>query len=143
MEGIKNTNNTIVSTPDEQWQQLDQYITNDPYLSKRRGQYAERNGGRTPWNHQIDAKFVYNTNIFKTRIEFSLDIFNISNLINPEWGTQSFVPNVSNSGFALLDFVKIENKKPVYQFNNHNKQPWLVDNFASRWQMQLGINLKF
>jgi hypothetical protein len=143
LANIVDSNNNIVTSAQDQWIQLDNFISNDSYLSKRRGQYAERNGARTPWNHQIDTKLLYKTIIFKTKLEISLDIFNFTNLINKNWGRQTFVPNVNNSGFALLDFIKIENEKPVYQFNNNNKTPYLVDNLASRWQMQLGINLKF
>lgn len=143
LTNIVDSNNNIVTTAQEQWLQLDNFISNDSYLNKRRGQYAERNGARTPWNHQIDTKLVYNAKILKTNLEISLDIFNFINLINKNWGRQTFVSNINNSGFALLDFIKIENEKPVYQFNNNNVKPFLVDNFASRWQMQLGINIKF
>jgi len=142
LTNIVDSNNVVITPASEQWQQLDNFISNDPYLSKRRGQYAERNGARTPWNHQLDTKLVYQTTLFKTKLEISLDIFNFTNLIHKNWGRQTFVPNVNNSGFALLDFIKIENEKPVYQFNNNNKTPYLVDNLASRWQMQFGVILK-
>ncbi len=143
LTNIVDSSNNIVTTAQDQWIQLDNFISNDSYLSKRRGQFAERNGARTPWNNQIDTKLVYQTVLLKTKLEISLDIFNLTNLINKNWGRQTFVPNVNNSGFSLLDFIKIENEKPVYQFNNNNKTPYLVDNLASRWQMQIGINLKF
>ena len=140
---ILDATNTVIVTANEQWLRLNNFIENDDYLSSRRGQYAERNGARTPWNHQMDTKLVYQTAIFKTKFEISLDIFNFTNLLNKNWGTQTFVPNVSNSGFALLDFKKIENGKPVFQYNNKAENAYLVDNLVSRWQMQLGLNLKF
>jgi hypothetical protein len=37
--------------------------------------------------------------------------------LNHEW-EQVYVPNINNSGYALLDFVRIENQQPVYQFKN-------------------------
>ncbi len=141
LQDIVTPNGTV--SAQTQWQQLDAYINNDSFLSENRGKYAERNAARTPWNHQVDAKIVYERKIGTKSVEFSIDIFNLGNLINKNWGAQYFVPNVNNSSFALLDFVRIENGKPVYQFNNPQGKPWLVDTVNSRWQAQFGINVYF
>lgn len=130
-------------TANEQWKLLNSYIENDAYLSQNRGNYAERNAARTPWNHQIDVKIVFEQKVFKNKIEFSLDIFNIGNLLNRNWGAQNFVPNINNSGYALLDFKKIESGQPVYEFRNPLGKPWQVDPLNSRWQAQLGVTYSF
>ncbi len=66
------------------------YIEQDKYLRAHKGQYAERNGAQTPWRNQVDVKFVQDlfTNVGKNRntIQFSVDIFNFGNLLNPSWG---------------------------------------------------------
>lgn len=142
LQSFTNLSNVIVSA-DEQWNQLNSYIENDDYLSQNRGNYAHRNATRTPWNHQIDAKIVFEQKIFKNKIEFSLDIFNLGNLLNKNWGAQHFVPNINNSGYALLDFVKIESGQPVYQFNNPQGKPWQIDPINSKWQGQFGISYIF
>jgi hypothetical protein len=133
----------VVVTANEQWNQLNSYIENDAYLSQNRGNYAERNAARTPWNHQIDAKIVFEQKIFKSKIEFSLDIFNFGNLLSKNWGAQHFVTNINNSGYALLDFVKIEAGQPVYQFNNPQGKPWQIDPINSKWQAQFGVTYSF
>ncbi len=142
---LQNFTNTagVLVTANEQWNQLNLYIEKDAYLSQNRGNYADRNAARTPWNHQIDAKIVFEQKIFKHRIEFSIDIFNFGNLLNKTWGAQHFVPNINNSGYALLDFVKIDAGQPVYQFNNPQGKPWQIDTISSRWQAQLGITYSF
>lgn len=65
------------------------YIEQDKYLSSRRGQYAERNGGKMPWRNQVDVKLVQDifTGIGGKRntLQFTLDIFNFGNLLNKEW----------------------------------------------------------
>jgi hypothetical protein len=142
---LQNFTNTsgIVVTASEQWNQLNSYTENNAYLSQNRGNYANRNAARTPWNHQIDAKIVFEQTIFKHKIEFSLDIFNFGNLLNKNWGAQHFVPNINNSGYALLDFVKIETGQPVYQFNNPQGKPWQIDAINSKWQAQFGMIYSF
>ena len=130
-------------TADQQWNQLNSYIENNAYLNENRGNYAQRNAARTPWNHQIDAKIVFEQKIFKNKIEISLDIFNLGNLLNRNWGAQSFVPNISNSGYALLDFKKIEAGQPVYEFRNPQGKPWQVDSINSKWQAQFGVTYTF
>lgn len=143
LQNIVDSSNTIIVSANEQWNQLNNYINNDSYLSKNRGEYAKRNAARTPWNHQIDMKIVYEQKILKSKLEFSIDLFNIGNLINKKLGAQHFVPNINNSGYALLDFVKIEGGQPVYQFKNPQGKPWQIDNINSRWQAQLGLTYSF
>jgi hypothetical protein len=143
LQNIVDASNTIIVSANEQWNQLNNYINNDSYLSKNRGEYAQRNEARTPWNHQIDAKIVFEQKVFKNKIEFSIDLFNVGNLINKNLGAQHFVPNINNSGYALLDFVKIEAGQPVYQFNNPQGKPWQIDNISSRWQAQFGLTYSF
>ena len=79
------------------------------------------------------------------RLEVSFDFINLGNLLNREWGLLYFVPNLNNSGYALLDFVKIDAAKnqPVFQFRNPTSTPWQTDPINSRWQGQLGLRYVF
>lgn len=96
-------------TAAQQWTDLDQLISNDKYLSSRRGQYAERNGLRTPWNHELDLKLMHEFKLSKTNkyqsLQISFDIFNVLNLINNDWGHITFVTNVNNYTVNMLNFV--------------------------------------
>ena len=142
---ITDTNGTILVSAQEQWTQLDNFINNNDYLRENRGNYAERNGGRTPWNHQLDAKFVLNIP-FKNNdnLQVSFDVFNVLNLLNKNWGRLVFVPNVVNSNFNLLEFKGVQNNQPVYQFTlDENAKPWVLDVINSRWKAQLGLKYQF
>ena len=147
LQPITDANGAVLVSAQTQWEQLDAYIENDPYLSTIRGEYSERNGGRTPWNNQIDLRFshyLYPNKDHNDRFfEFTLDIINFGNLLNREWGLKTFVPNRTNSSFQLLDFKGIENGEPTFQFDNLTETPWQVDPFNSRWQAQLGIRYTF
>jgi hypothetical protein len=142
---VVDENNNVVVSAAQQWQDLDQYISDNSYLSSNRGDYAERNGPRTPWNHQVDLRIVYELLIGQKnrRLEIALDIFNVANLLNTNWGKQHFVPNVENSSFSLLQFKGIENNEPVYRFIKPEGDPWQIDPLASRWQAQISLKISF
>ena len=77
-------------TAAQQATDLETFIENDSYLRGHRGQYAERNGASLPWQHQVDVRVLQDifTNIGENRnaLQFSIDIFNVGNLINRNWG---------------------------------------------------------
>jgi hypothetical protein len=139
-----NAGNVTVSIA-EQWERLNAFIDSDPYLRERRGQIAERNGSRTPWNHELDMKLEYALKLKNgDGISLSFDILNVFNFINKDWGRLVFVPNVVNSSFSLLNFRGIENNEPQFQFNiPEGTEPYVTDLFNSRWRAQLGLKYNF
>jgi outer membrane receptor for ferrienterochelin and colicin len=138
------------------WGQLNTYINQDPYLSKRRGQYAERNGLLLPFYKRMDLNFQQDFMVKvggkRNTLRFSMDILNFGNLLNKNWG----VLRVANRP-ALLTFKRVETAaganqgKPVYSFpyfDAANQIP-LTNTFqnstgqGSRWQVQMGIRYIF
>ncbi len=147
-------------TAAQQWADLNNFIEGDKYLKTRRGQYAERNELHTPWNHDVDFKLMHEFKLSKTNmsksLQLSIDLFNVLNLINNEWGHISFVTNVNNYTVNLLTFATDANGVkpakpssgylPTYTFNKPagvNGQYYTVDPINSRWQGQLGIKYNF
>ena len=139
-----------------QWALLNDFIERDDYLSSRRGQYAERNGARGPWNHIIDLKFLQDFSINvgnkKHTLQASVDIFNFTNLINQDWGQRAFVQrNVSplttvtggpdpvfsfNESLLELDDAGNVIGNDIEQLDDRGIQ-------SSRWQMQVGLRYIF
>src|SRR5205823_3295908 len=66
---------------------LDAYIVRNG-LDNYRGQIAPRNAFYSPWTHRLDGKIVQEIPSFWEghAVELSLDIFNLTNLINKNWG---------------------------------------------------------
>lgn len=66
------------------------FISQDPYLSKNRGQYAERGAAFLPFTTNVDFSVAQDifVNIGKTRHSFQVraDILNFGNLLNENWG---------------------------------------------------------
>ena len=137
------------------WNQLNAYINQDPYLSSRRGKYAERNGLLLPFYKRLDLNFTQDFFVKvggkRNTFRFTMDIFNFGNFLNKNWGI-SRVPNRT----ALLNLKRIETTgvnagKPVYSFpylDAANQVP-LTSTFqnstgqASRYQVQMGIRYIF
>ncbi len=137
------------------WNQLNAYINQDPYLSTRRGKYAERNGLLLPFYKRLDLNFSQDFFVKvggkRNTFRFTMDIFNFGNFLNKNWGI-SRIPNRT----ALLNLKRIETTgvnagKPVYSFpflDATNQIP-MTSTFqnstgqASRYQFQMGIRYIF
>lgn len=79
-------NGDVVRTAEEQWADLNRFIENDPYLSGRRGEFTERNGALLPWLHRFDLRISQDAAFREHRMQFTIDILNVGNLINDTWG---------------------------------------------------------
>jgi hypothetical protein len=127
------------------------YIERNDYLRSRRGQFTERNMGRTPWNVQVDFHFAQEIHIPSLRTHFitlTADVVNFTNLVNSNWGRQYFSPNTFNStasvGLTPVLFPPAQSKDgyPVYTFADPG-QPYSVDYLGSRYQVQFGMRYTF
>lgn len=90
MTFVTQTVNGISYSPTAQQDLFEAYIQQDKYLRTHRGQYAERNGALAPWRNQLDVKFLQDifvkTGKNRNTLQFSIDVFNMGNLLNPSWG---------------------------------------------------------
>ncbi len=81
---------TRTFTAAEQAAAWEAYIQQDPYLSKNRGQYAERNGLSLPMFRSTDLSIsqdlFHNIGGARNGFQVRLDITNFGNLLNSNWG---------------------------------------------------------
>jgi hypothetical protein len=139
-------------TQEELWNQLDAFISNNKYLSTRRGQFAERQALVLPWVHRLDLNFTQDVYIkvkdTKHTLRFTADIYNFTNFISKDWGVNQTPTTVTPLNFVRLD---TDGKTPVFSFpylDGKNKVPFtdsFRDNvgFSSRYQIQLGVRYIF
>jgi outer membrane receptor protein involved in Fe transport len=151
-------------TAQQQADILDRYIESSDYLKSRRGKFAERNGDRSPFEHIFDLKLAQEvfTNVIGRRqtLEITLDIFNLGNLINKDWGNRyDGFTSSSNGGFELIEFRGFvddsgQDLTPIYRLEINPDRTATEDamwkdrtkdqgTFSSRWFMQLGFRYKF
>jgi hypothetical protein len=119
---------------------FDQFIAQDNYLSSRRGQYAERYGAIAPWRGKWDVKFIQELKVSKDNsLQFSIDILNIGNLINSDWGLVQ-QPNAIQPIGVSVD----GSGNPTYTFDPSLQKSFVYDSsLLSRWQMQFGLRYIF
>ncbi|MEE9438608.1 MAG: TonB-dependent receptor, partial [Saprospiraceae bacterium] len=118
-----------------------EYIAQDSYLNSRRGDFAEKYGAETPWFTQIDMRVLQDLSLGNQKIQLSLDVKNIANLINSDWGVLQYA---SQTGLAQVVGVSVEESVPTYSFDAAQKQTFFDDfSLASRWQAQVGLRFIF
>lgn len=99
----------VTFTAQQQADAWEAYIMQDKYLSANRGKYAERGGAIMPMVSRADFSFAQqlftNINGKRNTLEFRVDILNVGNLLNPDWGqgktfnsTQPLVVPANNQG---------------------------------------------
>ncbi|WP_201315475.1 TonB-dependent receptor [Dyella sp. EPa41] len=142
-------------------QAIDQFyafIKQDSYLKDHQGQIASRNGTRAAWTNQLDMSFSQEVpGLFKgNKGEIRLDVYNFLNLLNNDWGQQSYVPFPYTRNLASFAGVDPVTKKYIYSLPtdaNGNYQPGtkvvydagrdIKTNVVSRWSAMLTLRYTF
>lgn len=100
----------VLMTAAEQSAAFFEYVNDNDYLSKHKGEYAERFGHVQPWVHRFDIKILQDifTNFGSNRkytLQLSIDLLNVGNMINDNWGTISYVPLANYENIRPLTMV--------------------------------------
>lgn len=130
----------------------DKFVSSSPYLSKRKGGYAERNSALTPWYNRIDARLLQDifikTGNTKHTLQLSADVINLPNLISSTWGIRDLytvntpltLKGVDAQGkptYTLAEITVDGNQRLLDRAFEKNTS------FSTTWQMQLGIRYIF
>jgi hypothetical protein len=139
---------SITFTAEQQKEAWEAFINKDPYLSKNRGKYAERNGAWLPMVHRVDFSIAQEIGIkqgkYKNSLQFRVDILNFTNFLNSNWGvgrrftsTQPLINGgVDANGQHRYRLLQLQGRliDEPYQFTN---------NVADVWRIQVGIRYNF
>ena len=128
-------------TSDEQAAAWEAYIQQDKYLSANRGKYSERGAVVMPMVYRADFSFAQQlfTNIKgkKNSLEFRVDILNVGNFLNKDWGigqtfnsTQPLVVPSSSQGGPVG-----ANGRPQYRLRNFG-----TDLISSTYRPTAGVS---
>lgn len=140
----KSEMSTMLWADDTSAAAFNDYIESDKYLQNNRGKFAERNSHSLPFVHRLDlhiAQSFYFSKSSSRRIDLSLDVVNLSNLLNRSWGLVYRTSNWALSPVTVTELREVEGGyRPVYKFNG---AAYTLDNIASRWHMQIGVKVVF
>lgn len=148
-DDVTSGGNTLF-TAAQQRDALKKFLSQDDYLSSRRGQYAERNGAIFPMLHRFDLSVVQEFSLKvgkkRNRLQFRADILNFMNLFDPEAGLGN---NIVNQRF--LSFRGVTNDgQPRFQLARINNNQELIKETFSKsrtqfdvWNAQFGVRYIF
>jgi Carboxypeptidase regulatory-like domain len=143
LEPFVDVSGNTISVAD-QWNRLNAFIEQDPYLSKHRGQIAERFGAVNPWYNDVDLRvlqdFSFGGGGRRHTFQLSVDVLNIGNLIDSDWGVREVASSSATSPLSLSPTTPFDaNGAPVLRFNG-TSQTFVADpGLLSRWRAQLGV----
>ncbi len=134
------TYNNQALTQDMQRSLMKEWIAGDSYMSKHRGEYYKRYADNLPFEHHFDIhvaqKYQFKVAGQLHALELSLDILNVANLLNKDWG------HTYGDGFGIYYSPVNYQGNGYYQFTGQ----YAVRNYSdyySRWRGQLGLKYTF
>lgn len=126
---------TMPFVSDENRDAFGAFIESDKYLSKHRGEYSKRGAVVAPWQSRFNFKFAQDINFQvcgKTNtVQVGLDIYNLANLLNPNWGATD---NFSND--RILTYYNNQ-----YEFTAPEKTR--LNTTYNTWSMLLSLRYFF
>ena len=139
----------FVSTLDED--EFFAFIEQDKYLKSHKGQYAESYAARPQFVHKFDLRFIQDFYIkvgsTKNTLQLSLDVLNVGNMLNSEWGVNQS-NTISNGGRILRYEGKDANNVPSFSMAKVNGEypTQTYDkyiNYGQCWSLQVGLRYIF
>ncbi|MFC4727892.1 TonB-dependent receptor [Coralloluteibacterium thermophilus] len=124
-----------------------EWLNQHPDLARYAGGPAERNGSRNSWVNTFDIRVSQEFPGFFAghKSELVLDIMNVGNLINKDWGRVEEQSPFSDLRAVNFRGVDEATGKYIYDFNE--SQVWTPrlydDNGLSRWSAQLTFRYRF
>lgn len=109
------------------------------YINEYNGKIAERNGGKNGFYGVWDVRVAKKIKFDKVgAFELSVDIFNVANLLNKEWGVNNSYGNTS-----LYKVTKFNKDTMQYEYTKNVSGGGLVPMSGNPYQIQIGAKYSF
>ncbi len=147
------------ATAAEQWTNFQKFASENKFLGDNMGKNAARNGDRLPFEHHFDVRIAQDFIYGKHKLQVFFDVLNVGNMLQSKWGRAYSLSNQSSTLFTVLTSgSQTQNgtaftptaAKPALQFNVNNMnniegtyRPYIVSDFSSRWNAQIGARYSF
>ena len=141
---VKDSKGKVITTAEQGREAYGNWIASNKYARNHRGQYARRNGTSAPWENHFDLHLSQDFYYLKDRgskVELVLDVINVANMLNHNWGT--YYANVySENILQVVGTSKDAKGNQVAQYTYVGNAPTISD-FYSRWHAQIGLRVTF
>ncbi|MXW06410.1 MAG: TonB-dependent receptor [Gemmatimonadetes bacterium] len=136
---------------DDEWRAIDAFIDSDPTLRAARGGIVRRNASRSPWRNRLDLRLIQQLpSVRNQHFELTLDVLNLTNLINSDWGQSRYV-RFDAAGLFNFDGYDEQGRPDLDLRVRDANEDGRVDredvfqttNLSSRWQVQAGVRYTF
>ena len=108
------------------------------YIKKSYGKVAERNGGINGFYGTFDLRLAKKFKFYKTQnIELSVDVFNVANLLNKEWGSGN------NLGTQYIYTIKEFDQNSKQYVYNVKSTTGVSNKNGNPYQVQIGLRYGF
>ena len=131
-------------TPEQSWNNLNSFIESQDCVRDARGSIIERGACTEPWINQFDLRVVQQLHTFgRQRAEITLDILNVANLLNKDWGRREFIANETVNLLSVRSNTPDANGRVLMNQFAPTERSTSISNLMSRYQLQLGARYAF
>ena len=130
-------------------QDLDTFISSEGCLNGARGSIINRNACETDWVNIISLRFQQEIKIGQTALDLFLDIENLGNLINSDWGRVDSYTAPSNVAPAEVTIDAATNQYVLTPFLSYAGTPETIvprptiASIPSVYRIQFGLRFRF
>ena len=127
------------------------FVHADKYLSKNQGKYAESYSVYSPWTHRVDFSYKHDFKVKAGKsmntLQLSVDVKNVLNLFNSNWGVSKYMNPELGEG-RILKYEGVD-KDGYATFStaaavNPNTQVWVNSiGIGQCWYASVGIKYMF
>lgn len=125
-------------TAEQQRANFKAWLGSDEYMKKHRGEYFERNAGNEKFKHHFDLHLSHDVHFMlgksKRRVELSLDIINMGNMLNKAWGHTS-------ASYGYYNPINYKGDGNFQFLHNADYNMRSYNDYYSRWRGQIGLRL--
>jgi hypothetical protein len=130
----------LVPAPASEYALFEKFIRHEECLREQRGTILRRGSCRNPWQSELDLRVSKSISVGGGhRAEITLDLFNLPNFLNSDWGiARSSVPFFTEE-LPLLHLVgfDVAHDRGIYELNLPSPEGF------GNWQAQLSMRYAF
>ena len=134
-DGLVFTNGTFAD--------LLEYLESRECTARQLGRIMERNSCRSPAIHTFDLRFAVQVPARRVSAEVTFDLLNVLNFINHEWGQfryanfNDIIPVSATASGGVVTGMNLAT------LNSANFTEFVRSDLRSRWQLQLGVRIRY